>query len=207
VRAGRRPRVALVALVASMGAAAVVSRPRDAHAQLRWDAGVQAGVTKRFTSGGDAAAPAPGFGPTFGVQGHVALVPMVRLGLYLDGELSPASPESPRTFWAGGLHTRITPPLLGGAWRLWLYAGAGYAYTYSVELHAPGGMVDLPVGLGVGRKINGTWLVYAELGTRFGLGFQGSMYARPSAAAPSASPFLGQDSFALSASVGISLEQ
>jgi hypothetical protein len=202
-----RPRRRLGAL-GGLAALLTLAAERPAQAQLRWDAGVHAGVTKRFTSGGDATAPAPGFGPSFGLQAHVALVPMVRLGGYFEGDVSPASPEAPRAFWAGGLHARFMPPLLGGAWRTWLYAGFGVASAYSYERHLGGDVLELPVGLGLGRKIGGPWLLYAEVGVRVGLASLGDMYGRPDDAhASAAAPFLGQDSFALGASVGLSLEE
>jgi hypothetical protein len=181
------------------GAALLASRP--AHAQLRWDVGAQAGVTKRFTTGAAPGAPSPGLGPSFGLQGHVALVPMVRIGVYLEQDISPMSPLGPRTFWAAGLHLRVMPPLLGGGWRTWLFAGFGYAYTDWSSEAVSGGIFDAPVGVGLGRKI-GSWLIFGELGTRFGFGFYGPMYAGQGGAAGQ-----GQDSFALSASVGLSLEQ
>jgi hypothetical protein len=204
VRAGCRSVVALAAVTA-LAAGAVLLLSREARAQLRWDVGAHAGVTKRFTGGGDASAPAPGFGPSFGVQAHVALVPMVRLGGYFEGDLSPASPESPRAFWAGGLHARFMPPLLGGPWRTWLSVGFGYADAYSYERHTGGDLFEVPVGLGLGRKIGGPWVLYAELGPRFCFGALGTMYAATDD--PRAAPFLGKDSFALGASVGLSLEE
>jgi hypothetical protein len=194
---GLRPRFLFLALLS--GVALFASRP--AHAQLRWDVGAQAGVTRRFTTGAPPGAPSPGLGPSFGLQGHVALVPMVRIGLYLEQDTSPMSPLGPRTFWAGGLHVRVMPPLLGGAWRTWLFAGFGYAYADWPSEGVSGGIFDVPVGVGLGRKI-GNWLIFAELGTRFGFGFYGPMYAGQAGA-----PGQGQDSFALSASVGLSLDQ
>lgn len=177
-----------------------------ASAQLHWDVGAQAGAAKRFTTGGDGG-PAPGFGPIFGLQGHVAVIPMVRAGLYLEQDVSPAGDGGPRTFWAGGLHVRVTPPLLASPWRTWLYAGAGYAYAYSKAVHTDGGLLDLPVGLGLGRRLGrGPWLVFAEVGARFGLLFYGAMYDH-TAARPDGAPYVGQDSFALTASVGLSLDQ
>jgi hypothetical protein len=205
VRAGRRSVVALAAVTALSAGAALLALPREARAQLRWDVGVHAGVTKRFTGGGDSSAPAPGFGPSFGVQAHVALVPMVRLGGYFEGDVSPASPEAPRAFWAGGLHARFMPPLLGGPWRTWLSVGFGYADAYSYERHTGGGLLEVPLGLGLGRKIGGPWLLYAEVGPRFCFAALGTMYADPGD--PRAAPFLGQDSFAVGVSVGLSLEQ
>lgn len=180
---------------------AAIALPSVAHAQVHWDVGAEAGAMKRFTTGGDAGAPSPDVGPTFALQGHVALLPMVRAGLYAEQDFSPQADAAPRTFWAGGVHFRLTPPLLASPWRLWLFAGAGVAYAYSREVHADGGFLEVPVGLGLGRKLGAHWLIFAELGARFGLLFYGGMYDRAAAG------YAGQDSFALGASVGLSLEQ
>ncbi len=182
-----------------MVASALVARP--AGAQLRWDVGAEAGIAKRFTTGAPAGAPSPGVGPIFGLQGHVALVPMVRIGLYAEQDTEPLSQLGPRSFWAGGLHARVTPPLLGGGWRTWLYAGLGYGYVDWSSQRASGGIFDAPVGLGLGDKL-GSWLVFAELGARFGFGFYGSAYSGQGGV-----PAVGQESVALCASVGLSLEQ
>jgi hypothetical protein len=180
--------------------------PSVAHAQVHWDVGAQAGAMKRFTTGGDSGAPSPGFGPTFGLQGHVALVPLVRAGLYAEQDVSPVSAEGPRTFWAGGLHFRVTPPLLSSPWRTWLFVGAGYAYAYSRGVHADGGFLEVPVGLGLGRKLGAHGLLFTELGARFGVISSGRMYDRSTAGLEGV-PFLGQDSFALGLTLGLSLER
>jgi hypothetical protein len=185
-------------LLASFGTSA-------ASAQVHWDVGAQAGAMKRFSTGGDAGAPSPDVGPTFGLQGHVALVPMVRAGLYAEQDVSPQADAGPRTFWAGGLHFRVTPPLLASPWRLWIFVGAGVAHAYSKEVHADGGFLDLPAGVGLGSKLGTHWLVFAELGARFGALFYGGMYDRATARSEGV-PYVGQDSFALGATVGLSLE-
>jgi hypothetical protein len=173
-----------------------------ARAQVHWDVGAEAGAMKRFATG----APSPDVGPTFGLQGHVALVPMVRAGLYAEQDVSPQADAGPRTFWAGGLHFRVTPPLLASPWRLWIFAGAGVAHAYSKEVHADGGFLDVPAGMGLGRKLGTHWLVFAELGARFGALFYGGMYDRATARSDGA-PYVGQDSFALGATLGLSLEE
>jgi hypothetical protein len=213
----------LVALVALLVAPA-------ARAQVHWDVGAQAGVIKRFTTGGANGAPDPGFGPVVQLQGHLALVPMVRIGLYAAADVSPASGVGARTFYEGGLHLKVTPPLLSAPWRAWAFAGFGYAYTYAASFHAPvalptsttnvlfggtyGGMLDVPLGLGLGYKparAGVPWLVFAELGGRLGVGFYGPMYddgaAGTAGGVVTVAPFLGKDSFALTLSVGLSLEQ
>jgi hypothetical protein len=168
---------------------------------------------KRFATGGASGAPTPGFGPSLELQGHVALVPMVRLGAYLSTDLSPVSTdgEGPRTFWEGGLHVRVSPPLVAWPWRVWLFTGFGYAITYDVGTHLSGGMLDVPVGLGLGRKLTRHTLLFTELGARFGFGFSGPMYTSGSAPARSeaggGTAYVGNDAVALSLSVGLSLEE
>lgn len=161
-------------------------------------------MTKRFTTGGDAGAPQPGLGPSFGLQGHVALLPMVRAGLYAEQDVSPASDAGPRMFWAGGVHVRATPPLLPSPWRAWVFAGAGVAYAYSKAVHAAGALMDVPLGVGLGSKLGGHLLLFGEVGARWGLLFQGAMY---DAAGAPAAQYLGRDSFALTASLGLSWER
>jgi hypothetical protein len=184
-----------------------------AEAQVHWDASAEAGLMKRFATGGDARAPEPGFGPSLELQGHVALVPMIRIGAYLASDLSPAGAEGPRFFWAGGLHVRVSPPLLAWPWRTWVFAGFGHAYTRDLSAGLPGGLFDVPVGLGLGRKLTRRWMVFTELGARLGFAFDGPMYD-PAAATilglggpPGSRPFVGRDVFALSLSMGLSLDE
>jgi hypothetical protein len=201
-----------------------------ARAQVHWDVGASAGAMKRFTTGSDVAAPDPGFGAVAQLQAHVALVPMVRVGAYAAADWSPASGIGARTFYEGGLHLKVTPPLLSAPWRAWAFAGFGYAYTYAASYRAPvtvgttttdvlfggtyGGMLDVPLGVGLGyrpARAGVPWLVFAELGGRLGVGFYGPMYddgaTGTAAGFVAVAPFIGKDSFALSLSVGLSLEQ
>jgi hypothetical protein len=186
---------------------------------------------KRFTTGSEIAAPNPGFGPVFEVQGHVALIPMLRVGAYFAQDVSPASDVGTRTFWEGGLHLKATPPLLPAPWRTWAFVGFGYAYTYEASYHAPvtmgsqtttsvlfggayGGMLDVPLGVALGYRLRGAlspWLAFVQLGGRLGVGFYGPMYddgaAGIAAGTVAVAPFMGKDSFALTLSVGLSLEE
>jgi hypothetical protein len=182
-------------------------------AQVHWDAGAEAGVTKRFTAGGDPGAPSPGFGPSLELHGHVALLPMVRVGAYLGADFSPAAPDGLRSFWDGGLHLRLSPPLAPWPWRTWLFTGFGYAFADDLGSHLPGGMLEVPFGVGLGRKAGRHALLFVELGGRVGFGFYGRMYDRAAAESSaengetSARAYVGEDTFALSLSVGLSLEE
>jgi hypothetical protein len=218
----RRPLATIALACGSLGAP-------GAQAQLHWDAGAEVGVAKRFPSGGEAGASSPSLGPAFELQAHVALVPMLRVGAYAAQDVSPVPGAGVRTYWEGGLHAKVTPPLLSAPWRAYAFAGFGYAYTYAASHRGvppggaaevlfagvSGGMLDAPVGLGIGARAPGamrSWVVFAVLAGRFGVAFYGPMYAGgapPSVAGGASGPalFLGKDSFALSLSVGLSLEQ
>jgi hypothetical protein len=204
--------------------------PPPVAAQLHWDVDAEAGVRKRFTTGSDPGAPNPGFGPAFELQGHVAVFPMVRVGAYLAQDTSYASGIGPRTFWEGGLHVKVTPPLLPSPWRTWVSAGVGYAYTYAASYtqtihvangsvdesvdHVTGGMIDVPLAVALGYRLRAPasssgWTVFAELGGRIGAAFFGAMYGdgAPGSAPgvpPIVAPFMGKDSFALSLTLGLS---
>jgi len=173
-------------------------------------------VTKRFVAGGDVGAPSPGFGPSLELHGHVALIPMVRIGAYLGTDLSPAAPEGLRSFWDGGLHVRLSPPVLPWPWRTWLFTGFGYSLAEDLGAHLPGGLLEVPVGFGIGRKVSRHSLLFVELGGRIGFGFYGRMYDRSAVESSGTTAesgqtrsgaYVGQDTFALSLSVGLSLEE
>jgi hypothetical protein len=222
--AAPRPVIPVLAALAALLCAGA------ARAQVHWDLGADVGAMKRFTTGSEAGAPNPGFGPVFELQGHVALVPMLRVGAYFTQDISPASKVGTRTFWEGGLHLKATPPILSAPWRAWVFAGFGYAYTYAASFRAPvtmttgttnvlfggayGGMLDVPLGVALGYRLRGalsSWMAFVQLGGRLGVGFYGPMYddgaAGIAAGTVAVAPFMGKDSFALTLSVGLSLEQ
>jgi hypothetical protein len=102
----------------------------------------------------------------------------------------------------------------------------GYARTYTPSHHveavspstmAPtevfvagsgGGILEVPVGVGLGYRPHRPWEVFAELRGGIGVLFTGDMYnaarAQCICAVP---PHGGKDSFALSLSVGVSFDQ
>jgi hypothetical protein len=205
---------------------------------VHWDLGAEAGLMKRFTNDADASAPKPGFGPAFELHGHVALVPTLRVGAYVAYDISPASGIAAREILSGGLRLRFLPPWPGGRFRSWIFAGAGYAGAYapsymttvadvnpgtppvSVRVEGQGGgYVEVPLGIGMSYKVRKPWELFAELGTRLGFAFGGSLYdgnGAPASCAtancpltgrPTVFPYVGQDSLAVYLSVGVSLEQ
>jgi hypothetical protein len=204
----------MLALSPARSAALVVAASllagRAGEAQVRWDVGAQVGVMQRLQTGAgpDSLRPIPG--PVGEIHAHVAVVPMLRLGPYLAHDIAPFSPSDAvpaRQITEAGLRAKFAPPVLTGSWHLWALLGLGYARAYwpshSVAGEGvggvEGGILDLPVGLGVGYRLRGPrdpWELTAELAGHVGLAFVGAMYSD----AP-------RDSFALSLSVGVSLQE
>ncbi len=169
--------------------------------------------------------PLPQAGPVGELHAHVALVPMLRLGPYVSHDISPGSGGAPdRQTTEAGLRVKLTPPLLPRPWRTWAFLGFGYARSYrpshGVDVAASsvpgdategevggveGDFVDTAFGVGIGTRVRGPWMFFAELAGRAGLVFWGAMYEN----APCAclrDPYPGHDSFAASLSVGVSLD-
>jgi hypothetical protein len=199
----RQPAVssAVVTLLLSAG---------NAAAQVHWDVGAQAGVIQRVQTGAAAGAPSPSPGPVGELHGHVAVIPMLRAGPYVAFDVAPLTGPGgppPRSFLEGGLRAKLSPPILSGSWRLWALLGLGYAWVDwpgHEQAGAPaagleGTLLDLPFGVGAGYHVRGPrdpWEVTAELGARVGLAFFGPLYSDGA-----------RDSFALSLSVGVSLDE
>jgi hypothetical protein len=134
-------------------------------------------LSERPAGGKDA-----GFGPVVELTGHVALVPLVRLGGYLGYDISPVGGDAPTrdVVWAG-LRAKIMSPWPRGDARLWLALGLGYAAVRERGAHAAGGFVDLPFGIGASYKIRKPWALVGELGMRAAFGHTGSAYEAPGA--------------------------
>jgi hypothetical protein len=203
--------------------------PGVASAQVHWDAGLSAGAMQRFTTGRAPGFPFPVPGPTGELNAHIAILPLLRLGPYVSYDLSPfagANAPPAREFVEGGLRAKLSPPLLRPPWRTWVFAGIGYAGVYEPSHQVPGGrpsapgegggILDARLGLGIGYHLSRTWALFAELGGRAGIFFTGSLYERPIQPvvlnyalqpAQCAGPCAGKDSFALSLSLGLSLNQ
>jgi hypothetical protein len=204
--------------------------PRAAAAQVNSDVGLSAGVMKRITTGSEAND--PGFGPAAQLQAHVAVLPMLRVGLYAAWDMSPMPSYGTRNFYEGGIHARLTPPLLSAPWKTYLYAGFGagyarqdgYSQTGTQYSSTDGAILEIPAGLGLAYQLGAPsggrgrhWELFIEAGGRFGVGFIGRIYdpndtatSPVCQAAPNAGclapvgNFTGQDSFALSLSAGVS---
>lgn len=177
-----------------------------ARAQIHWDASAAVGVMKRNlvdrptgSVGRDAT-----FGPAGQLTGHVALVPLVRLGAYFGHDISPFQGDvSARDVTWGGVRAKIMSPWPRGDVRSWLFVGVGYAGVYqrSTSLEpgvipgAGGSFFEAPFGIGASYKLRKPWELCAELSGRAGFGHTGSIYERPGS--------YGTDRFGFGLTVGV----
>jgi hypothetical protein len=198
-----------IALVATT----VVGSP-EARAQVHWDIGVQAGASERFTTG-NPRVPTPTPGPRGELLAHVAILPMLRAGPYAAFDLSPAAGIPARQTYAVGLRAKLTPPWLAAPWHAWAFLGAGFAdsYTPSYRPASDGvvgssstGMLELPVGIGIGHKLHGPWELCAELGARVVVA-RGSIHTGSNSGSGEVAPIASEDLLAVSVSLGVSLVQ
>ncbi len=180
-----------VALISSAIFASCLALQSPALADgVHWDIGLGAGVNKRFLT--NKAVDDAGFGPSASLEAHVALFPLLRVGAYVTGELSPQGGVPMREMLAAGARVKISPPWPSTAFRVFAALGVGYvgvyAPKYTLTLQTPtgpqqatvdgsgGGFLEIPFSLGVTYKVRKPVFLFAELWTRFGMGFSGSYY-------------------------------
>jgi len=173
---------------------------RDTAAQVHWDVSLAAGGTKRFLTDRPAGTKDSFVGPSAQLAAHLALLPLVHVGGYLGGELSPVSHAGTRTLGSGGLHVKGLIPFFPRSMRGWIYTGFGYT-RMSQQENPPvpgrgGGFLEVPFGFGASYKLRKPWSVFAELGGKVGVAHSGSAYARGNAV----------DRLALGLSLGVMLE-
>lgn len=212
-------------------AVALLLATARADAQVHWDASAQVGFMKRNLvdrpTGGARDATV---GPAGQLTGHVALLPLVRLGAYFGHDISPFQGDaSARDITWGGLRAKIMSPWPRGDARAWLFVGFGYAGVYqrstvtTAGMTAPapgvagtervvhgagGGFFEVPFGLGASYKLRKPWELCAELGARAGFGHSGSVYDSPgprrtSESGESNMPPAGIDRFGFGLTVGV----
>jgi hypothetical protein len=128
-------------------------------------------------------------------------MPLLRLGAYFEGELSPSGDPGARRIYAGGLRLKVTPP---SAWgpndtvRPWAYLGFGaagvYAPSYKSQLvgtlngapetqtvdakGAGGYFFEIPIGAGVSWRFRKPYELNVEGTFRIGVGNGGTLYSK-----------------------------
>lgn len=187
-------------LAAGIFATAMTAAP-TAKAQVHWDAAARVGVEKRFLTGRPAGGDDAGLGPTAELAAHLALLPLLRTGVYVGHAIAPLGGDAAaRNVTFGGLRAKVMSPWPRGAFRGWLFAGFGFAGVYApsygtqVVLTTPGGSpasrealvtgagghyFEVPFGIGASYKLRKPFELCAELGAKVGFGHSGSIYEDP----------------------------
>jgi hypothetical protein len=225
----RSARWSVVVWIAAVGVFATAR----AEAQLHFDAGAEAGVSKRLLTDRPPGGPDAGFGAAFEVHGHIAILPLLRAGLYVAHDVAPVPGLAAREITSAGMRVKVVPPLLRGPWRTWLFAGFGYAGVYApgyatvyplpsggapvpVRVAGSGGSYfEVPVGVGASYRLRKWVELTLELGARIGFGFHGSVYGEDGGRAAFVAngsglqeriPEAGNDSLAFALSFGVSFD-
>ena len=176
---------------------------------------------QRIATGADPGGVSREPGPVAELHAHLAVLPMLRVGPYVAHDIAPLAGAPSRQVTEAGLRGKLSPPILGAPWQTWGFLGLGYARVYepSHAIESPpsaaaprgqapgegGGLLDARLGLGLGYRLGRGWEAFLELGGRVGVLFTGSLYDR--GACGCGEPYAGKDSFALSLSLGLSLNQ
>jgi hypothetical protein len=181
-----RPLLAGLALTA-----ALLATPAVAHAQLHWDASLQAGAMKRFVSKRPPGVGDVSLGPAAELHGHVALLPLLRVGAYVGHDATPQPQAAAWQTTSFGVRAKVTSPIPSDPWKIWAFVGFGYALTYGPSFTMPvsgqgpngvlvegvnGGFVELPFGIGASYKFLKPWSLTAELGGRGSFGHTQGMF-------------------------------
>jgi hypothetical protein len=215
-----------VLIAATTATVSAVAAP--ARADVHYDLGAQVGVARRVLSAQTPQGDDAGFGPVAEVRAHLALYPLVRVGAYLEHDISPISGGrygGARQITAGGLHLRVLSPLPQGKLRLYAGLGFGYAGVYAPSYQSTGGFDgmnnplpstfvrastgsfwELPITVGLSYRLARHFDLTAELGLRIGVAFTGDVYNGRPGTAPNQPPLdveiPGYDQFAPTLTVG-----
>lgn len=212
-----------------LAALLALAAPRAADAQeIHWDAALHGGIARRaLSSTPPGKASDATFGPAFELHGHLALLPLVRVGAYVSYDVSPiGGADLPaRHFRGGGARVKVTSPWPRGDLRVWAFTGLGYQGVYAPSVHlrlaspttgavedtfvdgATGSLFEVPLGIGAAYRLAKPWSLACEIGARFGFAFDGDAYGsrvgvrQSGARIELGSP--GNDSFALFATIGL----
>jgi hypothetical protein len=169
-------------------AVALVLGQREAQAQVRWDAELQEGAEKRILTSKPSGGSDSRFSPSLEASGHVALIPLVRVGLYARYEASSIARQDTRQMLSGGLDVRVLFPWPQGDTRLYARIGLGKMGTYAPSHPAPdrpdsvmlagawGHFTEVPLAIGLVYRVSSPVWLTAEAGARVGFAFAGNAY-------------------------------
>lgn len=184
-------------------------------AQVNTDVGANTGLGIRLRTG----TPKP-VAAIAGIdlRGHVAWVPLVRVGAFVGLEETLPNGSEGRRYYAFGLDAKVASPWMGAPWHAWAFVGLDAAYVVATR-HAltatsdtggsgipspqtDGVLVELPIGVGAGIRVHSTWSIEAVLSARPAIASLGPE-SRPSPL-PGTQPFAGHEVLAVWLALGVS---
>ena len=199
-------------------AAAVGAHGNVATAQVRWDADLAEGAERRVLTSRPAGGADAGFGPAMEASTHLVLVPLVRVGVYVQCDSSPVSAQESRELFSGGVDLRIVSPWPRGDLRGYARVGVGEVGTFA-SAHgltdtgasaggrfvagANGRFTEVPIAFGLLSRVATPLWVTAEVGARLGFAFAGPAYLPATGHDGGGSVTSGNDTFAVFADVGV----
>ncbi len=158
-----------------------------AEAQVRWDVELAEGVSRRVLVSRPAGASDAGPGPTLDAGFHLALYPLVRVGVYAHQDASPLSGTGggSRAFYGGGVDARLLVPWLRGDVRAYVRVGLGELAVLSTASTLAGRgvpgrsghLTEVPLAFGLFLRVERAVAVILEAGARFGFASGGGAYA------------------------------
>jgi hypothetical protein len=199
-----------------------------ARAQIHADLELEAGTSLHVLTARQGPAGNPDPGPALSLAGHVAVLPLLRAGIYVLHDFSPTPGADLRELTSAGLSVRLYAPWPRGDLRLWFATGLGYAAAEAPSYVSPpelanspgmatqvsstsGGFFELPLGIGTSFRVSQRFELIAEAGARIGFGFTGSMYedgptATTSGSPPRPLPPAGEDRVTVFLVAGVALQ-
>ena len=125
------------------------------HAQLRWDIGARVGGGKRYLGSQPRGVGNAEGGPAAELTVHTALLPLLKVGPTVSGEVSPVNGRPTRRHVGVGLEARLFAPLPWPQLRPFAFVGIRgvLARQSENERHAAGGGTYLSVPFGIGTTM------------------------------------------------------
>lgn len=158
---------------------------------MHWDVSLTGGVLRRALIGGSGDA---SIGGGAQLKGHVAIFPLIRLGLYSNLDFYPVNGgEGTRRTITFGITPKISIPGMPKHWRGGLYTGLGFAWSNSsayelvytpepnrtVTTAAPsaaGTHWEVPLGFQMTYRMSKQWSLVFDTGVKFGFLFGNDLY-------------------------------
>ena len=156
-----------------------------AEAAVRWDTEIAEGADVRVLTSRPPGESASTAGPALDLSAHLALIPLVRIGVYAHHD---ASTEA-RSLSSTGFDLRVLLPWVSRRVRGYVHAGIGevlavapaHALAGAFIPSGSGSFTEVPLAVGVTYRVDPRLWLSVEAGARMGFAFGGGTYGAGSA--------------------------